>query len=657
MSPFPSRAPRRRRFIALTILLFPLVTLFPLTPAAAQEAAQNAAPQTFALAPLVVSATRVPTPEADLGSSVTVITAADIARLQARTLVDVLETVPGLNVVQSGGPGETASVFIRGANANHTKVLIDGIDVSDPSSTDGSFDFAHILTGDIARIEILRGPQSGLYGSDAIGGVIDIITKKGKGPLHVSGSVEGGSFATFNQTAAARGATGPVSYAFDVAHFHAGDTDVTPSDLVPPGRSVNPDSYDNKTASTRLGLALSDTLDLGLVARYVDTALDFTADDLLGPESLRSLATTQQLFTRATAHQTLFDGLFEQTFGLGYTDYHRRYFDPNTAPPAPTDYHGDRVKFDWQGNLHLLAGETLVLGAEHQRDAIDDTTPVTAQMNNSAGYTELESQLGTHFFNAASIRFDENSRFGGKATYRLAPAILLPETGTKLKASLGTGFKAPTLDDLYDNYPAFDFYANPNLQPETSLGYDAGFEQAVFAKRVRFGATYFHNDIRNLIEINDTGTTLINVGRATTYGAESFVAYQVTRRLSLRGDYTYTIAQDAVLHEELLRRPRNKESLIATWQATDAVQLSTTVLRLGPWLDSNRAGTQSGVPVNGYTTVNLAGSYALPHGVTLFARIDNLLDRRYQEPLGYEHPGFGVFAGVRVAFDAAALAH
>jgi vitamin B12 transporter len=605
---------------------------------------------TITLPPVVISATRLPTPEDQVGSSVAVITGDDIQRKQDRTLPDALQDVPGLNVVQTGSPGGTTSVFIRGANANHTKVLIDGIDASDPSSADGSFDFSQILASDIERIEILRGPQSGLYGSDAIGGVISITTKKGSGPPKVHASIEGGSFGTFNQTAGVSGSVSRLSYNFDFSHFHAADTQVTPSGLVPPGRSVNPDYYDNITLATQLGVQVTDTFDLGLVARYVDTTLRSTSDDFVGPEAIPSDSTNHEFFTRATGHLVLFDGVFDQTLGVAYTDYVRRFLDPNDTPAMPTYYRGDRIKFDWQGNIHILPGQVLTIGAEHQLDEINDSAPVQAQMANSAVFLQLQSSFGERFFNTTSVRYDNNDRFGGKATFRIAPAFLIPETGTKLKASVGTGFKAPTLDELFDSFPEFDFFANPNLKPETSIGYDIGFEQGLFDKKVQFGATYFHNNITNLITINETGTSYANIGMATTQGFEAFVSYQPVASFTLRVDYTYTNAVDDILHQELLRRPRDKASLNATWQVTEAASLSGTVLYTGPWVDINRSGSVSGLIAKGYTLVNLTGSYDLGHGLTAFARINNVLDQHYQDPTGFLHPGIGVFGGLRVAF-------
>src|SRR5882724_10614407 len=204
-------------------------------------------------APTVVSPTGVVTPASQIASSFTAITAQDIATQQYRTLPDALNTVPGLNVVQTGGPGGLTSVFMRGTNSNHTKVLIDGIEVGDPSNPNGSFDCAHLVTSDIQQVEVLRGPQSGLYGSDAIGGVISIITQKGDGPARWTASNEAGSFGTFNQSVGVSGSQDNYNYALGVSHVHASDVPVTPLQLLPPGQQANGNNYDNMTYSTKTG--------------------------------------------------------------------------------------------------------------------------------------------------------------------------------------------------------------------------------------------------------------------------------------------------------------------------------------------------------------------------------------------------------------------
>ena len=598
---------------------------------------------------VVVSATRVPTPALEVASSVTVVTAADIAARQLRTFADVLQNLPGLNVVQTGGPGGVTSVFIRGTNSNHTKVFIDGIDVSDPSNATGAFDFGQLLTQDIERVEVLRGPQSGLYGSDAIGGVINIITKSGSGPMQFTGGVEGGSFATFNQAGSLSGSQDGFHYSANVVHFHAGATPVTPLDLLPPGETRIDDYNDNLTLSTKLGYDVTPDFGLGLVVRYTDIHLHTTGEDYLAvppysgyPAPQQTTAATSEYFTRLTAHLSSFDGVLEQTLGLAYSHLRTDTVQPQT--PAALNI-GERRKADWQGNISLAPRETLVVGAEYEHDDIEQ--PIEANVHVSSGYGELQSQLGEHWFSALNVRYDDNSRFGSKVTWRFAPAWVIQETDTKLKASVGTGFKAPTLSELYQNFPP-SFYANPNLKPETSTGWDAGFEQGVLHNVVRVGATYFHNHIRDLITTDVTGTTWANVGLATTRGLESFIAWQPLQQLTLRVDYTYTEATDDVLNQPLLRRPKNRGTLDASWQATSAWQLNLTVLSVGNWLDVSRDGLTSGQQAPGYTTVNLASNYDVTPHFTLFGRIENLLDRRYENPVGFLRPGFAVYGGIKL---------
>ena len=607
---------------------------------AGEAAADAQAPQQ-----IVVTATRIPTPEVELASSVTVVTADEIAAQQRRTFADVLRNIPGLNVVQQGGPGSVTSVFMRGTNSNHTKVLLDGIDVCDPSNANAAFDFGQLLTADIERVEVLRGPQSGLYGSDAIGGVINVITRSGSGPMKAAASVEGGMFNSFNQAAGLSGSQDAFHYAANVAHLHSGGTPVTPLDLLGPGEQRNDDYYDNLTVSTRLGLDVTQSFDLGLVARYTSTHLRYTGEDFSTfpalPAAQQSESNTDQYYGRVTAHLASLDGALNQTLGVAFMRNQTATLQPQTPESLNT---GERTKVDWQGAVRLAGTETLLLGVEDARDEISQ--PLSASMRIDSGYVELQSQLGEHWFSALNVRYDDNDRFGGKVTYRIAPAWVSTATGTKLKASVGTGFKAPTLSELFQDFAPF-FFANPNLKPESSVGYDAGVEQGVAGNRLRVGATYYHNRIRDLITTDVTGTTWANVGRATTDGLESFIACQPARRLTLRVDYTYTQASDDVLQQELLRRPRHKGTLIATWQATDALLLNLNVLAVSGWVDGNRDFSIPRLDASGYTTVNLAAAFDVTRRFTVFSRVDNLFDRHYQNPVGFLQPGFGVFAGIR----------
>jgi len=691
MSSFPKAAQRRRTYLLASSFLVPVLSLGISAAKAQQSASPNLLPtieveappdqsrtriepapdqsaasrravptarQTSTDAPpsgtpgkeqaIVVSPTGTETPVTQIASSVTVITAKDIERDQRRTVPDALSTVPGLNVVQTGGPGGQTSIFMRGTNSNHTKVLIDGIDVSDPSSVNRSFDLGQLLTSDVQQIEVLRGPQSGLYGSDSIGGVISIITKKGEGPPRATGMIEGGSFGTFNQTAALSGAQDRINYAFNVAHFRSTDTPVTPLELLPPGRKANGNNYDNMTYSTKLGADVNENFSVNAVARYTDATLRFTSDSGFPsfPNAAQSTQTVHQLFTRGEAVWSLFDGRIKNYFGVNFTNHWNSNISPGNI--APTITTGDRVRYDWHSVTQLAPFHTVVIGAEHETETLQTST-LSAENVNKAGYVELQSQFANRLFLVENVRQDDNDRFGEHPTYRFAPALLIPVTETKLKGSYGTGFKAPTLNQLFVSFPQFGFFANPNLRPEESVGYDAGFEQPLFNDRMRFGSTYFHNDIRNLIAPDRFFTTNINIGQATTEGTENFVSAVITDRLRVRTDYTFTRTVDAGTKLELLRRPKEKWSTNVIWNPIDPLTLSATVLHTGSFIDGNRSFSIPRLLAPAYTVVNLAADYVINDQIKIFGRVDNLFNVRYQNPTGFLQPSLGVFGGIRVA--------
>jgi vitamin B12 transporter len=355
---------------------------------------------------------------------------------------------------------------------------------------------------------------------------------------------------------------------------------------------------------------------------------------------------------------------------VNYTNQWTYFADPNAdsfnplgSVSPPTTNVGGRTKYDWRGNVKVLPGQTLVLGLEKENESLrtDSTatdagvqTTTTASRGNQAGYVELQSEFAKRLFIVANIRADDSESFGPHTTWRIAPAFMVPGTETKLKATYGTGFKAPTLVELYVNNPSIFQVANPNLQPETSRGYDLGFEQPLLNGRVNVGVTYFKNDIENLIVNKFDGITLtstyLNIGQATMSGVESFAALSVNEQLKLRADYTTTVTRDDSTDLGLLRRPGNKSSLTAIWTPNDRTTISATLVHVSSWVDVNR-DTATFVPrldTPAYTTVNLAGSYDLNSNVTVFARADNLFNEQYQVPNGFLRPGLGVYGGLRL---------
>jgi vitamin B12 transporter len=634
--PRPKTAPRTRTATGAR----------PVTPAT--EALPAETPPTAAGDPVVYSATGVATPARETTSSVTVINRQQLEQQQLRSVPGALSTVPGLNVVQTGSPGGTTSIFLRGTNANHTKFIIDGIEVSDPSLNARVFDLGQMLTGSVERIEVLRGPQSGLYGADAIGGVISVITKKGEGPPTWSFTTEGGSFSTFNQRASFGGSTANYNYQFNVDHFHAGSVPVTPLELLPPGQARINDYYDNKTYSTKLGATVNDYLTLNYVAHYTDAKLRATNDKcdpitfVCVPAPLQTEQVVHKFFTRGEAVVDPLNGRFVSYFGVNWVDNWNRVADPFGFSGPLVISRGDRIRFDYRGDLKLAPNALLMVGASDETESFRQGA-LNKSSNLRGQFVELQTDYQKTFFLVANGRIDDDEFFGSHATYRIAPAVIVPWTDTKFRASYGTGFKVPTLAQKFQDFPP-TFFANPNLQPESSTGYDIGFEQPLWDTRALVGATWYNNDLTNLIDF--AGNTNINIGHALTEGLEAFAAVNVTDRIKLRGDYTYTRAIDSDTGLELLRRPKHKWSLQALWNPIDPLTLTATLVHVGEWIDVSRDGFTRGLHAPGYTVVNVAANYQVNPNLKTFARIDNLFNEHYQNPTGFLRPGIGVYGGI-----------
>jgi vitamin B12 transporter len=633
-------------------------------PFATQQVAEAGAAAATALEEISVSATGVPTPTVQVGSSVTVLTSQVLEQQQRRTVPDALQQVPGLNVVQTGGPGGLTSVFIRGANSNHTKVLIDGIDATDPSSPNGAFDFGQLLTDDLSRIEVLRGPQSGLYGSDAIGGVISFTTRRGEGPARASVRVEGGSFGTFNQLGRISGAENGFDYSVTVSHFRAAATPVTPLDLVPLGGRRFPNYYDNTTVSAKLGYQFTDALRWNSVTRFTGSKLLISLDDYsLFPSpvrfgTLRGQQDVEQIFTRNELEWTPVSG-FHNIVAFNYSNLFSRNQSDIYNPLAllPTDNTGERMRYEYRGDYLLSPGNLLLFGAQRDEERLFNADPnpfgtgeLNARNGNTAGYAEVQLTPFERAFLVANIRHDVNDAFGPATTFRVAPSYIVPFTETRVKGSVGTGFKTPTLYQLFVNIPSFGQIANPNLKPEESFGYDAGFEQPL-GDRVLVGATYFQNDYKNLIQtlfLPGFQYSYENVGRAESYGAEAFVSVRFSDTLSGRIDYTNTVTKDEGRNQELLRRPRHKGTATAFWNPLPGLTVSGTLVMLGSFVDGNRDFSIPRLRAPGFALVNLAVNYDVSETVSVFGRIDNLFDRRYENPTGFLGPGLAVYGGVRL---------
>ncbi len=440
---------------------------------------------------IIVTATRIPTPSSRIGSSVSVITAEDIANHQYRSATEALQSIPSLSIIRNGGPGKLTSIFSRGTNANHTLVMIDGIEINDPGNTDGRIDLSHLYIGDVERIEVLHGPQSTLYGSDAIGAVIQIFTKKGSGETRLSGTLEGGSFNTLNEYAYLSGSTRQLSYTFNVQHTDTDGVSALSSDFRQPNGKLDDDGNEGLTLSSRLVYSLTDILEFDFSGRYTKTDNDLDLNVFPVQDDSDSDNTTEQVILGLNTRLNLFEGRTEHRFGINYTDIDRRDRD-DYDPVNSLDYlratnKGKKLKFDLQNDVYLSEAHTLTLGIETEEDKIDASldsqsafgpyiSDANADQRNNAVYFQDQFNATENLSGTAGVRYDDNEDFDGKTTWRLAASYNLPTSGTRLKGSYATGFKAPTLTQLYGVLREFlwSIHGQPGPRPGNQQGLGTG---------------------------------------------------------------------------------------------------------------------------------------------------------------------------------------
>jgi len=604
---------------------------------------------------IVVTASRIEEPEKEVASSITVITKKEIENKKAKTVLEVLRGVPGLDVVQTGGPGRITSIFIRGAESEHTLFMIDGVEMNDPMEPGRSYDPSSLTVDNIERIEVLRGPQSTLYGSDAIGGVINIITKKGEGKPKFFLSGEGGTYDTYKGAAGLSGGTKWINYSLGISYF---DTEGFSAAHEKYGNTED-DGHENTSFSARLGFTPSEYLEIDFIGRYIDSKTDIDQGGGTGNDDPNYVYDSEQLFFRTQSKLLLFDGLWEQKLGFSLTDHNRESRDdPDPLHPWSywDSYDGRMWKVDWQHNLYLHKTNTLTLGIEYEEEEGKSESAWGLFPEESAdtksGYIQDKIALGESFFATLGIRVDDHDRFGSETTYRIAPAYLFKKTGTKIKATYGTGFKAPSLYQLYAPATARGPIGNENLEPEESEGWDVGVEQYLFKDRLTLGATYFRNDFEDLIDF-DWAKGYVNIDEARTEGVEIFASVRPIEDLTIRASYTYTDTEDETTGERLLRRPLDKGSLNFNYLFLKKGNVNVDVLYVGERDDrywDPITFTPMNVTTDDYVVVNLTGSFDVSEHFQVFGRIENLFDKEYEEVWGYGTADLSFFGGAKISF-------
>lgn len=625
-------------------------------------------PSDDSLNEIVVVANRAPQPLTQVGNSVTVLTDADIQASQLPVLSDVLAQTPGLTVTHTGGVGQPTSIFIRGAESDQTVVLIDGVQIFDPSTTGAYFDFGNLLSHDITRVEILRGAQSTLYGSQAMGGVIDITTAEASSPLGGSVDAEGGSHDTGDVGASIGGKS-------DSLMWHVSGTWL--------GTSGIP-AFDEKLGGTRLCASqigsgtgrlvydLTPDLDLDLRGYYVQSRTDFDGYDTpptfsFGNDNEYGKNTQLLGYAGLTLHSP--DRTFTNRIAYHYIYTDSRDYDPNApanegSPSTETFYGiGHIEREEYQGTWALSPAYRVVFGAQHERSSMDSDTPafdytgpmpIDAAQTIDSGYAQLQGEVLSGLTLTAGERYDRQNEFGGHTDGALAAAWTPNAARTILRASFAQGFKAPSLYQLYSNY------GNPTLRPEAGESWDGGIEQHLLGGRLDLSATYFQRYSRDLIEFfmcatltdcaNPSGGYYANIARAAAHGVELQGALTATDQWSFTANYTLTETADRspgpTYGEQLGNRPEDAANASAVYQWSAPLTTSMTLRYSGPSHDYTDVDHKLG----GYVLADLRASYSLTQNLELHARVENLTGKHYETVYEYGTYGRSVYGGIRASF-------
>jgi vitamin B12 transporter len=614
--------------------------------------------------PVVVSASKLPTVLSQTGSSVTLITAKDLEAEKDTTVVEALRNVPGLDVVETGGPGQLAQVYIHGAGSEQTLVMVNGVEINGPISPNRAADLSRLSVDNVAQIEIIRGPQSALFGSGAMGGVINIITKKGTKNWEGAASVYAGKYNTQGTVVSAAGTEGDLDLSLGASWDYSEGFSAAKRTVVYPASvpDLAPNGYRIWTADLGLGYALTPDLSMRLTYRILQ---GWAQLDNFGTDAGDALNYTENTGDHIAHWEASWKGSehYRQTLSLG--DYFEERTTDNLAgsplAEVKSDYQGRNLSADWRHELDLpLLWSALAAGLNYKQEQgkfFDETLlpgdpNFTEHSAHTTGVYAEERLAQWGFVLDAGVREDVHDLYGSAFTYRVAPLYTLAATGTTFKGTLATGFNAPTL------YQFYSAYGNLNLQPEKSRAGDAGVEQELLGKMLRAGATYFKNDFDNQISFYTDPVTYksyyINLEKVETQGWEAFVAAEPVTHLNLRLGYTKLTAND-MTHADtlgpvpLLRRADYKITLDAGYQWHGA-HLQVNGAYVGPrWDDDFDPVTYMPrqVSLAPYLLVNLATAYDITPALSAYVKIYNLLDKDYTEVIGYNTPRFTALAGIQ----------
>lgn len=593
---------------------------------------------------IVVSANGIAQPRNEVGQAISVIDLKTLETQQTSVITDILRTVPSVNVARNGGVGAQSSVFIRGGDSSQTLVLIDGVRINDPSSPNAAFDFGALLTGNIGRVEVLRGPNSVVWGSQAIGGVINIQTLEPTESLAVNARAEYGYQDTANVQANVSGRSGILSGSIGGGLYRT--TGI--SALV---GGTERDGYRNATANGKLKIAFTDDISLDFRGYYNRGEVQFDSTFPLSPNALPETE-NEQFLGYVGLNAKLLDGRLTNRLSYSRTDISRIGSDV----VRPVNFNVNAIKatldrFEYHGTFDVIDAAKLVFGVEHERSFASTffpangpgTVPDRARTTVTSGFGQLILKPIVGLTLTGGVRYDDYSDYGGQTTFGANFAYTPNEGKTLIRGTYAEGFRAPTLTE------ALLPFGNVALKPETAKSFDVGVEQSLLDGKIVASATYFRRNSKNLITFSFVTFQSENIAKARGEGVEFGLALRPTTTLNVAANFSFveaTSRSPGTFGNRLARRPQENVNLSADWQTPIGLSIGTTLTLTGDAFD-NLGNTRR---LDGYALVGVRAAYSITERIELFGRVENLGNENYETAAGFNSLGRNAYAGVRVKF-------
>lgn len=593
------------------------------------------------LGQVVVTATKNEVSLKETGSSVTIITSDEIAKKGKKQVIDLLQEVPGLNVSRNGVFGGPASIFIRGNESANVLVLIDGVRINDTMDLGRGANLAFLTTDNVDRIEVVRTPQSALYGSDAQA-VINIITKKGEGRPVASLSVEGGSFTTFTESLSIAGGTDRVSYSVGISRQDSKGISKVENKSVGGGSSTmknsdyEKDGFSNTAITSRIGIDLPLRINYTFSGYYQSAKFDY---DDFGADNPDKMGEHEVVTFNNILKQDIFSW-WNHKVEYGRTTTIRR--DQDDVLSEHTFYKGVSNQAEWQHNFNIGEIDTITAGYNYYGEEGASTSPYGDSYIKSASnhslYAHNHLKLFKMLYHTAGIRYDYHSEFGNKFTWNTTASIIAPVIETRFKAAYGSSFKAPSLYQLYDSYSG-----SKDLKAGKGQHVEAGIEQPFLGDMFLLSATYFYNKYDNMVDYDLATSKYKNIGKVETQGCELYAVVNLPFDISVSGNYTYTDTENKVTGKDLARRPKHQGSIIFNCTVMKKADLNIVYNCVGKRYDDADSKTK----MDSYSTVDLKLSYWVHPNIQVYGRIENMINEDYQQVNGYAMPGIAFYGGVQ----------